>query len=216
MSGPRRPILRRYRGWSPFRWAYRALRLARGGFREIAARLPGSGLVVDVGCGEGLLTHVLLRDGPGRRVLAVDHDEGRIARLRGSAADLPVTALVADMRSFLVPTCEGVAVIDVLHYLGGASQEALLHRIHEALRPGGVLVVRDPDRGALRFWPTAVHEFLATGLGFTSARIGRYRRADEWVACLRSAGFASVEVLPLRAWSPYADRTLVARKGGAA
>ena len=120
------------------------------------------------------------------------------------------------MKSFLVPPCEGVAVVDVLHYLVGPSQESLLHRIHEALRPGGVLVIRDPDRGALRFWPTAVHEFLATGLGFTSARIGLYRRAQEWVACLRSTGFSSVDVLPLRDWSPYADRTIVARKDGAA
>src|SRR5206468_1598501 len=133
-----------------------------------------TGLVVDMGCGEGLLAHVLARFGPARRVLAVDHDEGRAERLRASAAGLPIEVLVADMGTLHLPSCDGIALIDVSHYLGAAAQEAVLHRAFESLRPGGVLVLRDPDRGALRFLPTAFHERFWTFFGLTRARIGRY------------------------------------------
>lgn len=195
---------------------YRWLRLDHGGLRSLAAHFPTEGRIVDLGSGAGLLAHVLVDEAPGREVLCVDHDAERIASLRASAAGLPIEAVEADMASFEPPPCRGIALIDVLHYLDAEAQEALLARCAAALEPGGVLVLRDPDPdGRLRFDLTRAHEALATRVGLTHARIGRYRRGQAWSFLLRLHGLET-QVLPLRRLSPYSDRTVVATRVGRA
>ena len=191
---------------------YRWLRLEHGGLRDLAAHFPAEGLIVDLGCGAGLLAHVLVEGHPGRRVLAVDHDEARVAALRASAAGLAIEALCADMADLAVPACAGIALVDVLHYLDGPVQERLLARAAAALQPGGVLVLRDPDAGeGLRFGLARLHERLATSSGFTRATLGQYRSARAWETLLRIHGLRP-EILPLPLLHPYADRTIVGRR----
>lgn len=188
---------------------YRWLRLDHGGLRALAAHFPREGRIVDLGSGAGLLAHVLVEDAPARQVLCVDHDAARLASLRASASGLPIEAVEADMASFDLPPCDGVALVDVLHYLDEAGQDALLARAAEALAPGGVLVLRDPDPdGGLRFDLTRTHEALATRLGLTHARVGHYRRGHEWSFLLRLLGLET-QVLPLKRLTPYSDRTVV-------
>jgi SAM-dependent methyltransferase len=208
-------ILDRYPRSSQASAAYRRGRLAWAGFEGLAARLPRAGTVVDLGAGEGLLAHVLVAEAPARRVVAVDHDGARMARLRASSQGLPIEAVAAPMEAYAIPACDGVALVDVMHYLEAPAQDALLRRAHDALRPGGVLVLREPDAdGGLRFAWTRLHERLMTGTGWTRARVRAYRGASGWVAALKAAGFAEVEALPHSRMSPYADRAFVARKAG--
>jgi SAM-dependent methyltransferase len=202
----------RYKDGSLGAHLYRWLRLEAGGLRDLAALFPREGLIVDLACGPGLLAHVLVEGHPGRRVIAVDHDEGRVASLAASAAGLPIQALQGDMTRYEIPACDGVALVDVLHYLDGPAQEDLLARAAAALGPGGVLVLRDPDPdGGLRFQLARLHERVATGLGLTRATLGRYRPAGAWETLLRVHGLR-VEVWPLRPLSPWADRTVVGRR----
>ena len=70
-------ILDRYTGGGRLARLYRRLRLRHGGFDPIADLLPRARLIVDLGYRVGMLAHVLLEGSPGRRVLAVDHDEDR-------------------------------------------------------------------------------------------------------------------------------------------
>ena len=133
---------------SPLHDVYRALRLAQGGYERIAALLPREGLVVDLGCGEGLLAHVLVARSPGLRVLAVDHDRARVEHMRASASGKPIEVEQGDLASFPIPPCDAVVLLDVMHYLDLRTQEALVVRAFEALRPGGTLLLRDPDAGA--------------------------------------------------------------------
>lgn len=191
---------------------YRRLRLRFGGLRRLAALLPERGLIVDLGCGEGLLAHLLLEDHAGRRVLAVDHDEERIRALSHSVEGLPIEVRPGDMASVGIPSCAGVALVDVLHYLDTEPQEALLTRAAEALESGGVLVLRDPDRSAfLRYALARTHEAIAIATGLTRARQGRYRMGREWLELVERRGLVG-ELLPLPWFSPYADRIVVGRK----
>ena len=206
-------VLSTYRDLPGLLRIYRRLRLAGAGYEDLAPLLPTRGTIVDLGAGEGLLAHVLVLGSPDRRVIAVDHDAARVKRIRGSATGVPIEAVEASFTSYAMPRCEGVALVDVLHYLDAPAQEALLVRIHAALVPGGVLVMRDPDAGVrLRFLWTRLHERVFTALGITRARIGVYRSAAAWERALRAAGFASVRASPLARGSLYADRVLVAER----
>jgi len=102
------------------------------------------GLVVDLGCGSGLLARELLD--AGYRVLGIDVSEAMIgiARRRAPEAEFRVASLFeAD-----VPSCAAAtAVGEVLNYLFDPENERrglgrLFGRVYGALEPGGVFVSR--------------------------------------------------------------------------
>lgn len=188
---------------------HRRLRWHLGGYRHLAALLPERGDIVDLGAGWGLLAHALVRDAPGRRVLAVDHDRRRVLALAASARELPIDAVEGDMRSVPVPRADGIALVDVLHYLDEEEQGALLVRCLRALKPGGTILLRDPDPSAhLRMALTRLHEFLFTRLGITKGRVRAWRTGGAWVELLEAYGLRA-RALGLSSLSPYADRIVV-------
>lgn len=138
---------------------------------RIHALLPRTGDIVDLGCGYGPLTYLLHWSAPGRRLLGVDHDADKVAvaghgLLRGPHLRFEQ----ADLRSYDPPAADAYLLKDVLHYLPTARQEALLAHCAGALRPGGVIVVRDGFTGdAQRHARTRWTERFSTGLGFNKA-----------------------------------------------
>ncbi len=103
--------------------------------------VPG-GLVVDLGSGGGLWARELLR--AGYRVLGIDISEAmvEIARQKAPGAEFRVGSLFEAE----IPPCDAVtAISEVLNYLFDPENEErgldrLFGRVHEALKPGGVLV----------------------------------------------------------------------------
>jgi SAM-dependent methyltransferase len=191
---------------------YRRLRLSLAGLEALATCFPDNGLIIDLGCGMGLLDHLLVEGHPRRSVLAVDHDPQRIALLARSAQGLAIEARVDDLATMALPACRGIALVDVLHYLDRPAQEALLERAAAALEPGGVIVLRDPDAAAgWRYLAARLHERIAVGVGWTQARIASFRAAAEWSFLLRAHGLEA-DVLPLPSFTPYADRTVIGRR----
>jgi len=125
------------------RWKMRLDRI----FEILCAQDPGSGPVLDLGCGYGIALGFAGFHQPERRLLGCDLDEHRIdaARLafRGRNAELRV----CDARNFDVPQASLILILDVLQYLSGAEQLILLQRCSAALAPGGKLIFRIPHRG---------------------------------------------------------------------
>lgn len=98
------------------------------------------GLVVELGCGSGLLTRYLV--GAGHRVIATDASPAMLDLARGYAVGAQeIRALVLPDE----PIPEADAVISVGHVLSylpdaGAIDRALV-AIADALRPGGILAI---------------------------------------------------------------------------
>jgi SAM-dependent methyltransferase len=83
-------------------------------------------------------------------------------------------------------------MIDILHYLAPDAQEELLHQAARALKPGGILALRevDPNGGAASVW-NRLYENVSTRIGFTrSARTDlEFRSVSDWTSALEIAGF---------------------------
>ncbi len=102
----------------------------------------GDGLVVDLGCGTGLLARELIDAGYG--VFGVDISEAmiEIARRRAPEAEFRVGSLF----EVEIPRCEAVtAISEVLNYLFDPENEErglerVFRHVHEALAPGGAFV----------------------------------------------------------------------------
>jgi SAM-dependent methyltransferase len=97
------------------------------------------GLVVELGCGSGLLTRHLLD--AGHRVIATDASPAMLELAREHAGDAEIRRLVLPDD----PIPEGDAVVSVGHVLNYLSDADAIDRalvaIAAALRPGGVLAI---------------------------------------------------------------------------
>ena len=120
-------------------FAHHAERCAPGVLALLEPVLTRDGLVLEVGCGSGLLTRHLVR--AGHRVLATDASPAMLDLARDAvpAADLRVLTLPDE------PLPEADAVVGVGHPLNYVADPDAVRRglvaIARALRPGGVLVL---------------------------------------------------------------------------
>ena len=183
--------------------------------------------VLDIGCGQGLLA-ALLREAAaahargswpadwasapvgaqvvGIELIARDVDRARTAL--GASAEF----ICGDMRSTPFPRADTVVILDALHYIGVADQDAVLARVHEALLPGGRLLLRVGDRAS----STGAHLSQAIDALVMAVRGRRYvslhaRPLDDWLDRLHDLGFADIATVPMSAGTPFANVLLTAR-----
>ena len=166
--------------------------------------LDGAGPVLDLGCGEGLLTNLLARRLPRARFVGIDLDADKIA-----AARLCAAAGSTEFRTgsfFDHPFRDAHAVIfnDVLHHLAPERQLAALRHAANCLDDQGVIILKevDPaDRLDVRhttFWDSRLYP--ADQLHFIPP--------GEWIARLQALGFRHLGTATVR--HPWiASRTLL-------
>ncbi len=194
------------------------------------ALVPDRARLVDLGCGQGVLAAWLVaarahyergswpRDWPAPpRLSTVFGVDLRAEAIRRARVALGPRARfeVGDIRRAPLPTCDAIALLDVLHYLPPADQDRLLAACARALAPGGVLIARVADAGAgLRFHLTKLGDRVVTLLRGTVWPRLYCRRLDDWRAALERAGFA-VASAPMSAGTPFANVLLVGRRADA-
>ena len=224
-----------YRAAGRFAWHFARGKLGRDpvfrGMLERGDFHPG-GRVVDIGCGQGLLVSLLQRCGalaqaghwpagwPAAPVLTaytgielMPRDVQRAQAAVGGLV-LPGSAsprfVCGDMRQVALPACDLVVILDVLHYVDHAAQDALLQRVRDALRPHGRLLLRVGDMDARRgFRISQWVDIVVTWVRGHRAPPTWGRPVVQWQAALQGLGF-QVRAVPMSAGTPFANVLLVA------
>jgi hypothetical protein len=103
-----------------------------------------------------------------------------------------------------------VVILDVLHYLDYADQDAVLARVRAALPPDGRLLLRvgDAARGMAFRISTWVDRLVMLGRGHGCVRL-HCRPLAAWREALGACGFESAP-LPASAGTPFANVLLLA------
>jgi len=180
----------------------------------VASRLKGVREILDLGAGLGIMAAVLALRDPERRVVAVEWDARKAAGARRFLSGLPkIEVVCADARLFPTAPVESILLLDVLHYGEPLAQDAWLGRCASALKPGGVLVVREHDASPRRALAEKFEQ-LAVTFGWNRGQGFHPRRTIELVHRLESLG---LDVETIKNAAGLAGLTLlVARKSPAA
>lgn len=215
------------------RWAWHWARGKLGMdpvFRGMLERgdLPAAARVLDIGCGQGLVASLLhacsglQRSGhwPAAwpvRASAVAYTgielmPKDVARAVAALSGLPLEPrfICADMCTAALPPCDLVVILDVLHYVDHAAQEAVLRRARAALQGQGRLLLRVGDAASERGF--AISQWVDRVV--TVARGHRVpptfsRTLAQWKQLLQGMGF-TVHAVPQSQGTPFANVLLVA------
>lgn len=192
----------------------------------LSGALSGCRNLIDLGCGQGLLTAWLLaaraqrRQGPWptnwpeppvlMRTRGVDLRATSIARARaalGEHADFQVQ----DLRDADCSGADAVAILDALHFIDYAEQRQRLEHIRACLPAGGVLLLRIANASSgfsyrLARWVDRLNDFARDG------RIPHIscRSVPDWLTLLRRCGFEA-QAQERSSGSSFANTLLIAR-----
>jgi trans-aconitate 2-methyltransferase len=185
---------------------------------KVLERLPlaGDETVLDAGCGSGNVTQLLLSRLPGGHVVAVDSSKSMVEHAREALDPDRATVLQADLTELeLDEPVDAVFSNAVFHWI--QDHDALFARLHEALRPDGLLVAQCGGEGNVARFHAAAREVGAREpyaehlAGWTGP--WNFAGAEETAERLERAGFAGIdtwlEPYPITPEDPLAFVTTV-------
>jgi uncharacterized protein (DUF2062 family) len=185
-----------------------------------ASILPRNGRLADLGCGHGVLLCLLVN---ARRLYAGGHwgvdwppppTELNLTGIEGkdtnatvarSALNASVELRIADIRVAELPPCEVVTLLNVLSGFTLREQCALIARIAAALKPGGLLLIREADvDSSMRFMATRLVKRVAAWRRGEWRQQFHYRGVPAWISLLENHGFkASIRAISERSLFAY-------------
>ena|SRR3989344_1331027 len=172
--------------------------------RDIHAALPPTGIIYDLGCGEGVVSFYLAQTAPQRQIIGVDIDTQKIRRAR----HLPnLTFIHADLAHTNLTKANGCLLSDVLHHLPPSTQRQLLLKIGRQLKSGSVCIIKEINQDDLirsrlsRFWDW---------IFYPQDKI-YYWRAQDLVKTMKQLGF-KVKFTPAMSWFPGSTNLFVCIK----
>lgn len=181
--------------------------LSPGGPEEVARILAGLDLagrtVLDVGCGSGGITALLVRDHGAARVFGIDVEAPVCAKARRRAekAGLADRIEIREVRPgpFPVPDQSVDLVFSKDSIVHIPDKHTLMRDVFRVLKPGGWFVASDWLIGHDNEPSQQMKDYIASeGLDFGMASPGKYKDA------LEKAGFRNVTVTSRNAW--YRER----------
>jgi SAM-dependent methyltransferase len=124
-------------GWPAL---FARIRFITAPYDRLEPYVPLAGLVIDLGCGYGIFSHLLGLMAPGRRVLGLDLDAVKIRMAPRGAPN--VVNRLGDIRTEALEPAACILLVHVLHHLDSfEAQERLLASCREKLNDGGCLVI---------------------------------------------------------------------------
>jgi len=167
--------------------------------------LPSGGILVDFGCGQGLML-ALLAEGTAAwragtwssswpppavfdRLVGIE-TRPRVAAIARQALGEAASIVEGDARTHVLDRSRVVLFFDVLHMMPVADQEQLLAATAKALEPGGMILIREADAGAgWRFSAVRAVNTAKAVLTGNWRQTFHFRTVEEWMACFARLGF---------------------------
>lgn len=179
--------------------------------------LPERGLIMDLGCGYGIVSNLVSIGHPGRTIIGVDMSSRRIEIAKRSAVNKKNLEFhLADIREFQIPHCSAIMIIDVLSMFPYKDQEQVLVQCYEKLNAGGIMIIKDNSKSP--YWKhiyMRVEEAIKVKLRVYGSEVKKNSLCvwsdKEFLMLLERIGF-NAKAIPLNSRLPYPGVFYVCRK----
>lgn len=190
-------------------------RLASCPWRELVGALPESGLVVDAGCGYGILELLGKREKPRLEFFAFDPDPVKVRWAANACAGLAGVSfsLAGTGNMAALPEADAVYQVDSLYLVPAGERPAYLGKVRTALKDGGLYILKECASGA--GWKTAltrIQEYSALKLlRYTRGAAMEFKTPAAMGEELAAAGF-DAGYTDLSSWRPHPHALYLCRK----
>jgi 1-acyl-sn-glycerol-3-phosphate acyltransferase len=148
---------------------YMRIKMHLEDYYDLYVRLmPREGNILDLGCGYGFISYMLMFTSEFRCVTGVDYDAEKIGVAENCfSKNARISFTVADVGSYEITPNNGFLLSDVLHYLQPEKQAELLRSCCRNLLPGGTILIREANAElAQRHKRSKLTELFSTHSGF--------------------------------------------------
>jgi short-subunit dehydrogenase/SAM-dependent methyltransferase len=160
----------------------------------LLAALEGADVVLDLGCGEGLLTNLLARALPRTRFIGTDLAQEKIQLALTCRTGSNVDFTAGDLFQTTQAGASGLIFNDVLHHLPPVEQEQAMALAARCLDGSGVLILKEVaatdalDKAHTSFWDNRL---------YPQDRL-HFRTIPEWIALAGRHGFRLLDTSIVR------------------
>lgn len=154
-------------------WGLRIKMILENNFDCYCTLLPRKGDILDLGCGYGYISYMLMLNSGERKITGVDYDSNKInVAKHGYLKNDNISFIEADVTEYPITPQDAFLFGDVLHYLTYDKQKSLLQTCIRNLKPGGMILIRE---GKLFFTSPQKLSEIAGEHGLTFEMIGQKR-----------------------------------------
>ena len=182
-------VLRQYDACGLYSKIYARLRWRYCPFEQMEALVPKEGIILDLGCGEGLFSAYLAASSSRRTVIGIDSDSKRIKQAtRAGHAYSNLSFQNSNALHFdPVSNLAGAVFTDFLHHMSFDQQLEILGPIVKKINKQGCLLIKEvgKDGLAIHLWSRLLDFVL-----YPSDKIF-YRSSNDWLKLLEQFNLRS-------------------------
>jgi 2-polyprenyl-3-methyl-5-hydroxy-6-metoxy-1,4-benzoquinol methylase len=194
----KKALLEHYKNAGSITRAYLKIKLKICPLLQLEELFPREGIIVDLGCGNGLLPNILNMGSPERHIIGLDLDEKKIeVANKTKTTPAQITYQVGDVVDAEYPRGDVFTLVDVLYLIPYDKHETILQKCFQSLPPGGILIIKEMDtHPRWKYVWNFIQETLAVKLiGFTFGERFYFRSQKDYTDLLEHIGFSVKPVL---------------------
>ncbi|MFC1625819.1 class I SAM-dependent methyltransferase [Patescibacteria group bacterium] len=153
--------------------------------------IPKSGTVVELGCGEGLLSNFLAISQPKRKIIGYEIIPERLEMAKKRLKN--TNYYVGDITKIHFPKADVFVLFHVLHHLpGGPAQERVLLKVKKSLNKNGKLIIVEVHvKPSLKYVAAWIFDHFLVPWVFEKRFYTRayFRKENKWSRLLTELGF---------------------------
>lgn len=183
-----------YKGYG-FSELFAKIRIWDAPLERIAKLVSKEGVVVDLGCGDGLFTNYLALNSAKRKVIGIEINPQRLKEAEKGIKNVKFKG--GDILKAEIPPADTILLIHVLHHLSSYQQQIqILKQCQTKLRKNGKLIIVEiVKRPFLKYLLTWFVDVVIFSILFEGKKINSqifYRDEKGWKELLKELGFSVV------------------------